>query len=114
PTQCTNPDYIKAVGQFGLTQAQVLVGKNARDVIFAKQLLDPYTKNNDIWKAPGNPNAFAGLDMSGANQDPNFRSYGGQNSYALNGYLFTPLTSASAYSSNAVTEPSSTIFMIDA
>jgi len=113
-TQCINPDYIKAVGQYGVTQANVLVGKNARDVIFAKQMLDPYTKAQEVWRAPTGVNTFVGLDMSGTNQDPNFRSYGGQNSYGLNGYLFTPLGTATPYSGTVIEEPSNTAVMVDA
>jgi len=111
---CTNTDYQGAITKYGLTQANVYFGKNARDVMFAKQLLDPYTKSNDMWKAPTQVNAWSGIDFTGANQDPNFRSYGGQNSYGLNGYLFTPLGSAIAYSATAIAEPSNTVMMVDA
>lgn len=114
PANCINPDYTKAVTSYGLTQANVYFGANSRDVIFAKQLVDPYTKNSDIWKAPGQANAWSGIDFSGANQDPAFRSYGGNNSYGLNGYLFTPLGSATPYSNTDIAEVSNTIFMVDA
>lgn len=109
-----NPDYTKAVAQFGATQADVYFGVQSRNVIFAKQLLDPYIKSNDMWKSPGKADSFSGIDFSGAGQDPNFRSYGGQNSYGLNGYLFTPLGSAAPYSNTSVENVSNTILMVDA
>ncbi|MBC8065380.1 MAG: prepilin-type N-terminal cleavage/methylation domain-containing protein [Chlorobia bacterium] len=108
-----NTDYQKMLAS-NPAQANIVFGANSRDVIFAKQLLDPYIKNNDIWKAPTQVNAWSGGDMSGANQDPAFRSYGGQNSYGLNSYLFPAVASSSPYSATAIEGPSSTYVMIDA
>ena len=109
-----NTDYQKAVQTYGQAQADIYFGASSRNVMFAKQLLDPYTKNEEIWKSPGQTNAWSGIDFSGAGQEAAFRSYGGQNSYALNGYLFTPLGTATPYSSTGIENISSTIFMVDA
>lgn len=115
PTGSTiNTDYQKAITTYGQAQADIYFGVNSRNVMFAKQLLDPYTKNEEIWKAPGQVNAWSGIDFSGAGQEVAYRSYGGQNSYALNGYLFTPLGAATPYASTNIENISSTIFMVDA
>jgi prepilin-type N-terminal cleavage/methylation domain-containing protein len=97
--------------------ANIVFGANARDVMFAKQLLDPYIKNDDIWKAPTQDNAWSGADYSGIGQDPNFRSYGGQNSYGLNAYVFPANQGANISeptSGTGIEGPSSTIIMVDA
>jgi prepilin-type N-terminal cleavage/methylation domain-containing protein len=108
-----NTDYQKMLAS-NPAQANIVFGINSRDVIFAKQLLDPYIKNNDIWKAPTQKNAWSGADMSGVGQDPPFRSYGGQNSYGLNSYLFPAVASAAPYSATGIEDVSGTIVMVDA
>lgn len=110
---CINTDYQQMFAQ-NATQANTYFGANARDVMFAKQLLDPYVKSASIWLAPTQVGAWSGADASGAGQDPLFRSYGGQNSYGLNGYLFTPLATAAAVSATSIENPSATIVMADA
>lgn len=109
---CINPDYQKAITTLGQAQADVVFGSRSRDVIFHKQLLDPYTKNNEIWKAPTKPGAWSGYDNYGTDTEPQFRSYGGQNSYALNNYFFQPI-SGSVMNGTAVEDPSNTIVMVD-
>jgi prepilin-type N-terminal cleavage/methylation domain-containing protein len=111
-----NSDYQKML-LTNPAQANVVFGVNSRDTMFAKQLLDPYVKNDDVWIAPTQENAWSGADMSGVNQEPAYRSYGGQNSYGLNAYVF-PANQGSNISEptsgTGIEGPSSTIVMIDA
>lgn len=110
---CVNPDYQKLIASNGVAFADTMFGSRSRDVVFFKQLLDPYAKNNDIFKSPGKPSAWAGYDPTNADTEPQFRSYGGNNSYGLNNFMFQPI-SGSVLSSTAVAEVSNTIMMIDA
>jgi prepilin-type N-terminal cleavage/methylation domain-containing protein len=113
PANCTNIDYLKTVQSQGQAFADNVFGVRARDVNFHKQILEPYHKNNDLFKAPTKSSAWAGYDNFGSDTEPQFRSYGGQNSYGLNNYLFQPIT-GSVVSATSVEDVSSTIVMIDA
>lgn len=109
----TNPDYVKVTNTMGSTFADSVFGTNARTRIFFNQLLEPYVKNSELWKAATNPNAWVGYDPTGNSTDtPAFRSYGGQNSYGVNNYMFTPV--GSPMSSTMIEQVSSTIMMVDA
>ena len=110
---CINTDYQKTIQTRGQTFADSVFGARSRDVNFFKQMLDPYIKNEDIFKSPGKPGAWAGFDPSNPDTEPPFRSYGGNNSYGLNNFLFTPVA-GTAISSTAVSEVSNTIMMVDA
>ena len=110
---CINTDYQKVLAASGVAVADVQFGARSRDVQFHKQLLDPYVKNNDIWKAPTKSQAWSGVDTFGSDTEPQFRSYGGNNSYGLNNYLFQPIA-GSVVSATAIEGPSSTIVMADA
>lgn len=112
-TGCINTDYQKLIASKGQAFADQMFGSRSRDVNFFKQLLDPYTKNEGIFKSPGKPNAWSGYDESGGDTEPQFRSYGGNNSYGLNNFLFQPV-SGSVMSSTAVADTSNTVMMIDA
>ena len=110
---CINTDYQKLIATKGQPFADGVFGTRARDVNFFKQLLDPYTKNEDIFKSPGKSPAWAGYDPSGSDTDTAFRSYGGNNSYGLNNFLFVPVP-GTTISSTSVAEVSNTLMMVDA
>jgi prepilin-type N-terminal cleavage/methylation domain-containing protein len=113
-TPCSNPDYQKLYQASGAAVADVMFGSRSRDVVFYKQLLDPYTKNNDIFKTPGNKNnAWSGYDPANVDTEPQFRSYGGSNSYGLNNFMFQPVTGA-ALNGSQIAEVANTLMMIDA
>jgi hypothetical protein len=81
------------------------------DAEFVNQLVAPYVKSDDIWKAPTNPNAWVNYQDKGT-WDPGFFAYGGQNSYAMNNYVFRP--TGSPYSTTSLAEPSNTLLIVDA
>jgi prepilin-type N-terminal cleavage/methylation domain-containing protein len=66
------------------------VGAQSDRNIFINQVLFPYTKNDDIWKCSSNPKAWVNVDNKNSlpAQDPAFKSYGGQNSFGANNYVF--------------------------
>lgn len=66
------------------------VGANAKAVIFTNMVLNPYIKNDQVWKCPSKTNSWVNIDAQGAmgNAGSGFQSYGGQNSYAMNNYVF--------------------------
>jgi prepilin-type N-terminal cleavage/methylation domain-containing protein len=117
-----NPAYLKlAAGD----PKQSWFGKNAKDAIFINQLLDPYIKSDDMWKAPTKSGAWVNYEPNGDvdNDDPtNYGSYGGQNSYGVNNFAFTGVnatkvaagTQAPVLSATSFAEPSNTIAMVDA
>lgn len=115
---CINPDYQKAIAAVGVAQADILFGSRSRDVIFFKQMLDPYIKNNEIFTASTNPNAWVAQDNGNGQTEPQFRSYGGQNSYGVNNYAFTAPAGSSSVgggvASTAIVEVSNTVLMVDA
>lgn len=114
PAACANNDYQKVRASQGDAAANALFGPRSRDYNFHKQLLDPYTKSADLMKAATKPGAWAGWDTVGTESNPDFRSYGGNNSYGLNSYMFTPNNSASPISATAVDNVSNTVVMVDA
>ncbi len=110
---CANPDYQKLYAAQGVAVADVMFGSRSRDVVFFKQLLDPYTKNSELFRSPGKPNAWSGYDPANTDTEPQFRSYGGNNSYGLNNFMFQPVT-GTTISGTAIAEVSNTLMMIDA
>ncbi len=92
-----NQDYDEALVPYrhaGLTGSNLnpfasnpLVKGTGKDGIFFSHLLQPYTKSYDVFKCPSNPNAWVNVDDVTGQVD-NFQSYGGQNSYAANSYVF--------------------------
>ena len=65
------------------------VGSQSDRNIFINQVLFPYTKNDDIWKCSSNPKAWVNVDAKNVqNSAADFKSYGGQNSYGANNYVF--------------------------
>ena len=95
--------------------ADANVEANAKKPIFFNQLLNPYIKNDGIWKCPSKPNAWVNVDPSGADADPGFRSYGGQNSYSANSYLFKRVdeNNTVTVSLAALSAPADTVGFVD-
>ncbi len=81
-----------------------------RAASFFNQLLEPYTKSSQVFACPSNPNSWVNIDTTGGYADPNFRSYGGQNSYAVNNYAFKPLVGIALTSMPAT---ATTVAMVD-
>jgi prepilin-type N-terminal cleavage/methylation domain-containing protein len=106
-----NPTYLKLQAA-GDPKAATMAsqGSNTINAIFFNQLLEPYIKNDDIWKSPGNPDAWVNFQDKGA-WDVGYHSYGGQNSYAANNYL---LKSNAGTNAGVIAESSNTILLIDA
>ncbi|MFN3729639.1 MAG: prepilin-type N-terminal cleavage/methylation domain-containing protein [Fimbriimonadaceae bacterium] len=109
---CINTDYQKLLAAQGAAVADEMFGIRSRDVIFAKQLIDPYVKSDDIWRAPTKPNAWVGYERTLTDTEQQFRSYGGQNSYGLNNYAFTPIA-GSTITATQIEGPSDTVLMAD-
>ncbi|HWD39761.1 MAG TPA: prepilin-type N-terminal cleavage/methylation domain-containing protein [Fimbriimonas sp.] len=115
--QPLNPTYLKLKAA-GDPKAALFESDGQRSIpsIFINQMLDPYTKSNDIWRAPTYSNAWVGVQDKGT-WDPGFFSYGGQNSYGVNNYVFKGSTTkfpASPYSTTSLAEPSNTLLIVDA
>jgi len=107
-----NPTYQKLLAAGDPRAATMLAnGANAVNAIFFNQMLDPYIKNEQIWKNTENPNAWYGFQDKGT-WDPGFHSYGGQNSYGVSNYLVGSGTRVIA--TTAVAEPSNTLYLVDA
>ncbi len=85
-------------------------GATTIKTIFFNQMVAPYIKNDDLWKAPTNSEAWVNFQDKGTS-DPNFHSYGGQNSYAGNNYL---LKSNLGMPMSGVAESSNTLLFVDA
>ena len=85
-------------------------GATTKKTIFFSDMLQPYIKNDQIWNSPGNPNAWSVFQDKGT-WDNNFHSYGGQNSYAANGYL---LGSNIGMAAGGIAEVSNTVLFVDA
>src|SRR5262249_52467956 len=66
---------------------------------FFAVILNPYVKNDQVWRCPSNPKPWVGIDPAcdpavGDDSQPTAIddgcSYGGQNSYGVNHYVFQP------------------------
>ena len=86
------------------------MGASSKDTIFMNQILNPYIKNDGVWKCPSRSNSWVNVDPNPKAGDA-FASYGGQNSYAVNNYLFKAKT---GISSAAIAETAGTVGMVDA
>lgn len=113
-----NPEYQRIRQDQGDARADELIGSSARNVIFFNQMLEPYVKNNDIWRAPTNGRAWVQHDPNNIDTEPAFRSYGGQNSYGVNNYAFTARAGSSSIggglNSSVIAEVSNTLIIVDA
>ncbi|MFZ4508326.1 MAG: type II secretion system protein [Fimbriimonas sp.] len=101
---------------------------NSVNRVFFNQILHPYVKNHDMWRSPANPEAWVNLNTScdpAVGDDDNQQagdgcSYGGQNSYGVNNYMFPSGASlASAVrtvglNSSSVVESANTFLMMNA
>jgi prepilin-type N-terminal cleavage/methylation domain-containing protein len=96
-------------------------GSRSKNAIFFSQVIQPYIKNDDIFKAPGGVNTWQGFQDKG-NWDPGFRHYGGQNSYAANNYLMVGVsarniangTQSSPLNFGQIADVSNTLLYVDA
>lgn len=115
---CSNTDYQKVRASEGVAAADTYFGTRSRDVMFFKQMLDPYTKSNDIWGVGNNPRSWVGYARTNTDTEEPFRSYGGQNNYGVNNYAFTSQAGTSSIggglSATAINEVSNTLLMVDA
>jgi prepilin-type N-terminal cleavage/methylation domain-containing protein len=112
-----NPKYLELQAA-GDPRAATMLAQGATTVrtIFFNQVLQPYIKNKDLFKSPGNPNAWVDFQDKGAN-DPGFHSYGGQNSYASNNWVLKPSSDtqpAAPTVLSSLPEVSNTMVLVDA
>ena len=87
------------------------VENESSDNIFLNMLLQPYAKSDALWKCPSHSNSWVNVDTTQEAIAPGFRSYGGQNSYAANNYVFR---SAGGYQLTVLAAPAATIGIVDA
>jgi prepilin-type N-terminal cleavage/methylation domain-containing protein len=119
PASNINPTYLKLQAQ-GDPRAN-LIESNARRCVFFNQVIEPYGKSDALFLNTQNPNAWVNVQDKGTS-DPNFKSYGGQNSYGVNNYIFiasrssdiTAGTQKSPLSNSSFEDPSNTLLMTDA
>lgn len=107
-----NPDYQECVAAGG-ADCNTVYGANARTRKYWSQLLYPYMKSKEILKSPGQASPWAGGDPTGANQEPPFRSYGGQNSYAVNQTIFEA-DNNNAMAHTSISDVANTLVLVDA
>jgi prepilin-type N-terminal cleavage/methylation domain-containing protein/prepilin-type processing-associated H-X9-DG protein len=87
-------------------------GASTQAQIFINQVVNPYIKNQDLWKCPSNPIAWVNVDTNNQQRtDAGFRSYGGQNSYAANNYVFP---SRAGFAIAGLPQPADTVAFVDA
>lgn len=115
---CINPDYLRDYQASGPV-AQSWYGGQARNAMFFHQFVAPYGEYDKLFRSPGQPKSWVGADKGNVSADvPEYRSYGGQNSYGVNWYLFTaPISttySGGGIPTSAIQDPSSTILYMDA
>jgi prepilin-type N-terminal cleavage/methylation domain-containing protein/prepilin-type processing-associated H-X9-DG protein len=72
-------------------------------------LLNPYTKNYDMFKGPGVANAWVNVEPGGGASGN--CSYGGQNSYGVNRVLFN--ANQTPYNFGSAAEPANTLVITD-
>ena len=92
-------------------RADSRVESESSDNVFLNMLLQPYVRSDELWKCPSHPNSWVNIDDTQQPIAPGFRSYGGQNSYAANNYVFR---SAGGYQLTVLAAPSETIGLVDA
>jgi prepilin-type N-terminal cleavage/methylation domain-containing protein/prepilin-type processing-associated H-X9-DG protein len=96
-------------------------GNSTANRQFWDVILYPYVKNYNIYKCPSNPGNINGngvwvnIDQGSTPSSQSGCSYGGQNSYAVNKYLFQPVSSGgSGISLAAVAAAADTLVIMDA
>ncbi|MFM9872963.1 MAG: prepilin-type N-terminal cleavage/methylation domain-containing protein [Fimbriimonadaceae bacterium] len=112
-TNDPNPSYVKCVND-GRADCNTVFGVQARTKTFWNQLLQPYLKNNEMFRSPGQVQAWANEDPTGAGTDPAFRSYGGQNSYASNTVIFESDGTGGSMSHTSIEDVANTLVIVDA
>jgi len=106
-----NPFYLQLVANGDARAARFdSDGDCTKKGIFLHQMLDPYVKNDDLWKNSQNPEAWVDFQDKGT-WDPNYFAYGGQNSYGVSNYL---VGSNRGLSATAIAEVSNTLYLVDA
>ncbi len=100
---------LKAAGDPRATTLENSGATTIKSIPFS-QMLEPYLKNEQLWKSPGNSNAWVNFQDKGT-WDNNFHSYGGQNSYGGSNYL---LKSNVGVPASFVAESSNTLLLVDA
>jgi prepilin-type N-terminal cleavage/methylation domain-containing protein/prepilin-type processing-associated H-X9-DG protein len=81
---------------------------------FLPYILNPYIKNDQVWKCPSRPGAWSKLDPSGSEVEAIFRSYGGNNSYPVNNVVFrSGLPTYQPFTLAALAAPADTVGMAD-
>lgn len=86
------------------------VGASTATNMFLNQLLNPYIKNDGVWRCPSAVATWVNIDINTPLSDA-FSGYGGQNSYAANNYLFR---AKEGFSIAAMPAPSETVGIVDA
>lgn len=106
-----NPTYLKLQAA-GDPRAATMASQGATTIhaAFFNQIIQPYTKNDELFKAPAGKDAWANFQDKGT-WDVGFHSYGGQNSYGLNNYL---MAANKGRAMSSVEEVSNTLMMVDA
>lgn len=96
-------------------------GSSSDNRVFWDVVLNPYIKNYDIFKCPSNPGNINGngvwvnVDNGSSPTSQSGCSYGGQNSYAANKYLFQPKSSGGlGITLAAAVAPAETLVIMDA
>ncbi len=113
-----NPTYLdlQAKGDPRAATMQANGAQTLRTVFFS-EMINPYTKSKDLWKSPGNPEAWSGFQDKGS-YDPGFHSYGGQNSYGANNWVLKPHGTTVPDNSptvlSSLAEVSNTLVLVDA
>jgi prepilin-type N-terminal cleavage/methylation domain-containing protein/prepilin-type processing-associated H-X9-DG protein len=86
------------------------LGSSTKRTTFFNQLLNPYVKNDGVFRCPSNPRGWVNFDNSPFG-NPAFFSYGGQNSYGVSNYVFRPHVGMALA---VLPEPANTVGMVDA
>ena len=107
-----NPEYLRlvAAGDTAKVALWDASGASSKPAVFFNQMLAPYIKSIEMWRNSENPEAWVNHQDKGA-YDPNFFSYGGQNSYGVSNYLVG--SNAKVISHTAIAEVSNTLYMAD-
>lgn len=84
-------------------------GNSSANRLFWVFLLQPYTKNYELFKGPGVSNAWVGVEPTGGATGN--CSYGGQNSYGVNRIVFN--ANQGAYNFSSVAEAANTLIITD-
>ena len=122
PTTTINPAYLALPAG---DPRQTWFGSSTKPAVFINQVLAPYIKNDDIWRAPTQNRAWVNYEPGGNvdNDNPaSFGSYGGQNSYAVNNFAFTSVTQSAinagtqspVLSATSIEQVSNTLALVDA